>query len=83
MLVPVWIAVLIRFYQRGSWTRKQKIQDKLRFFFKETTKRFRQMITIRNEKEAERFDDNLEKIEKKYQSSQEEFYIHSNSFIEN
>ncbi len=41
------------------------------------------MITIRNEKEAEKFDDNLEKMEKKYQSSQEEFYIHSNSFIEN
>ncbi len=36
-----------------------------------------------DEKEAKYFDDCLEKMEKKYQSSQEEFYIHSNSFIEN
>ncbi len=36
-----------------------------------------------DEKEAEKFDDNLEKMEKKYQLSQEEFYIHSSSFIEN
>ncbi len=36
-----------------------------------------------DEKEAECFDDNLEKMEKKYQLSQEEFYIHSSSFIEN
>ncbi len=36
-----------------------------------------------DEKEAEKFDDGLEKMEKKYQPSQEEFYIHNNSFIEN
>ena len=34
-----------------------------------------------DEKEAELFDDGLEKMEKKYQPSQEEFYIHSHSFI--
>ena len=33
------------------------------------------------EQEAQRFDDSLEEMEKKYQSSQEEFYIHSHSFI--
>ena len=34
-----------------------------------------------DEKEAARFDDNLETMEKKYQSSQEEFYILSNSTL--
>lgn len=34
-----------------------------------------------DEKEAERFDDGLEKKEKKFQPSQEEFYIHSNSIL--
>lgn len=33
------------------------------------------------EKEAQRYDDTLEKMEKKYQPSQEEFYIMSHSFI--
>ena len=35
-----------------------------------------------NEKEAEVFDEGLERLEKKYQFSQEEFYIHSHSFIQ-
>lgn len=35
-----------------------------------------------DEEEAKRFDDGLEKMEKKYQLCQEEFYIHSNSFIQ-
>lgn len=34
------------------------------------------------EQEAERFDESLEKMEKKYQPSQEEFYIHSHSIIQ-
>jgi Predicted acetyltransferase len=34
-----------------------------------------------DEKEAERFDEGLERMEKKYQPSQEEFYIHVNSII--
>ena len=34
-----------------------------------------------DEEEARRYDDGLEKMEKKYQLSQEEFYIYSNSFI--
>lgn len=34
-----------------------------------------------DEQEAERFDDSLEKLEKKYQPSQEKFYILSNSTI--
>lgn len=34
-----------------------------------------------DEKEAQLFDDGLENMEKKYQPSQEEFYIHSHSFI--
>lgn len=34
-----------------------------------------------DEQEAERFDAGLEKLEKKFQPSQEEFYIHSNSVI--
>lgn len=34
-----------------------------------------------DEKEAERFDETLEKMEKKYSASQEEFYIHSNSIL--
>jgi predicted N-acetyltransferase YhbS len=34
-----------------------------------------------DEEEAQRFDDRLEKMEKKYQPSQEEFYIHSHSII--
>ena len=35
-----------------------------------------------NEKEAECFDESLEKMEKKYMPSQEEFYIHSHSIIQ-
>lgn len=35
-----------------------------------------------DEQEAERFDESLEKMEKKYQPSQEEFYIHSHSIIQ-
>ena len=35
-----------------------------------------------DEQEAERFDAGLEKMEKKYQPSQEEFYIHSRSVIQ-
>jgi len=35
-----------------------------------------------DEQEAERFDDSLEKMEKKFQPSQEEFYIHSHSVIQ-
>jgi putative acetyltransferase len=35
-----------------------------------------------DEQEAERFDASLEKMEKKYQPSQEEFYIHSRSIIQ-
>ena len=35
-----------------------------------------------DEKEAERFDECLEKMEKKFQPSQEEFYIHSHSTIQ-
>lgn len=35
-----------------------------------------------DEQEAERFDEGLESLEKKYQPSQEEFYIHSHSFIQ-
>jgi len=35
-----------------------------------------------DEQEAERFDDSLEKMEKKFQPSQEEFYIHSHSIIQ-
>ncbi|MCO7124603.1 N-acetyltransferase [Sporolactobacillus shoreicorticis] len=34
-----------------------------------------------DEQEAERFDESLEKMEKKIQPSQEEFYIHSHSLI--
>lgn len=34
-----------------------------------------------DEQEAVRFDESLEKMEKKYQPSQEEFYIHVNSII--
>ncbi|WP_343249438.1 N-acetyltransferase [Diplocloster hominis] len=34
-----------------------------------------------DEEEAQRFDDKLEKMEKKYQPSQEEFYIHSHSLL--
>ncbi len=34
-----------------------------------------------DEKEARRFDDSLEKMEKKFQPSQEEFFILSNSTI--
>jgi predicted N-acetyltransferase YhbS len=34
-----------------------------------------------DEREAERFDEGLESLEKKYQLSQEEFFIHSNSII--
>lgn len=35
-----------------------------------------------NEEEAQKYDDSLEEMEKKYQPSQEEFYIISQSFIE-
>lgn len=35
-----------------------------------------------DEEEARRFDESLEKMEKKYRPSQEEFYIHSHSFVE-
>ena len=35
-----------------------------------------------DEQEAGRFDDGLESLEKKYQPSQEEFFIHSHSFIQ-
>ncbi|MCK5848142.1 MAG: N-acetyltransferase [Caldisericia bacterium] len=35
-----------------------------------------------DEQEAQLFDDKLEKMEKKFQPSQEEFYIHSQSFIQ-
>jgi predicted N-acetyltransferase YhbS len=35
-----------------------------------------------DEQEAERFDEALESLEKKYQPSQEEFYIHSHSVIQ-
>jgi len=34
-----------------------------------------------DEKQAQNFDDGLEKMEKKYQPSQEEFYINSESFL--
>jgi predicted N-acetyltransferase YhbS len=35
-----------------------------------------------DEKDAERFDESLEKMEKKFQPSQEEFFIHSHSTIQ-
>ncbi|HHU86908.1 MAG TPA: N-acetyltransferase, partial [Peptococcaceae bacterium] len=35
-----------------------------------------------DEQEAQRFDETLEKMEKKYQPSQEVFYIHSHSFVQ-
>ena len=35
-----------------------------------------------DEQEAQRFDEGLESLEKKYQPSQEEFYIHSHSIIQ-
>ena len=35
-----------------------------------------------NEEEAQRYDDTLQKMEKKYQPSQDEFYIISQSFLE-
>lgn len=35
-----------------------------------------------DEQEVERFDAGLESLEKKYQSSQEEFYSHSHSAIQ-
>lgn len=35
-----------------------------------------------DEQEAKRFDETFEKLEKKFQPSQEEFYIHSHAFIE-
>ncbi|MEA4920887.1 MAG: N-acetyltransferase [Clostridiaceae bacterium] len=35
-----------------------------------------------DEQEAERFDEGLERLEKKHQPSQEEFYIHSHSIIQ-
>lgn len=36
-----------------------------------------------SEEDAKRYDDTLEKMEKKHQPSQEEFYIMSHSFLEN
>ena len=35
-----------------------------------------------SEEEARRYDDTLEKMEKKYQPSQDEFYIMSQAFLE-
>jgi putative acetyltransferase len=35
-----------------------------------------------DKKEAQRCDENLEKMEKKVQPSQEEFYIHSHSYMQ-
>ncbi len=35
-----------------------------------------------DEQEAGRYDESLEPLEKKYQPSQEEFYIHSHSVIQ-
>lgn len=35
-----------------------------------------------SEEEAQEYDNTLEKMEKKYQPSQEEFYIMSHAFIE-
>ena len=35
-----------------------------------------------SEEEARKYDDTLEKMEKKHQPSQEEFYIMSHAFIE-
>jgi predicted transcriptional regulator len=35
-----------------------------------------------DEQETQRFDESLEKMEKKFQPSQEEFYIHSHSFVQ-
>ena len=35
-----------------------------------------------SEEQAQNYDNTLEKLEKKYQSSQDEFYIMSHSFIE-
>lgn len=35
-----------------------------------------------DEHEAQRFDESLKKMEKKFQPSQEEFYIHSHSFVQ-
>lgn len=35
-----------------------------------------------DEQEAQRYDDTLEKLEKKYQPSQEEFYIHSHALLQ-
>ncbi len=35
-----------------------------------------------DEEKAQRFDDTLEKMEKRHQTSQEEFYILSNSYVQ-
>jgi hypothetical protein len=35
-----------------------------------------------DKKEAQCFDESLEKMEKKFQPSQEEFFIHSHSFMQ-
>ncbi len=41
------------------------------------------ILNIRNEKETAReFDDSLEKMEKRWMPSQEEFYIISQAFVE-
>ena len=39
-------------------------------------------VMMIDEQEAARFDEGLEKMEKKFQPSQEEFYIHSHSIIQ-
>jgi hypothetical protein len=39
-------------------------------------------VMMIDEQEAGRFDESLEKMEKKFQPSQEEFYIHSHSIIQ-
>lgn len=50
--------------------------DGRRWFYKESP------VMAIDEEEARQYDSTLEKIEKKYQSSQDEFYIMSHAFIE-
>ncbi len=52
------------------------VLDGRRWFYKESP------VMAIDEKEARRYDDTLEKMEKKYQASQDEFYIMSHGFIE-
>lgn len=52
------------------------VLDGRRWFYKESP------VMAIDEEEARRYDNTLEKIEKKYQSSQDEFYIMSQAFIE-